>query len=158
MLKPSVYIETTVISYVTARPSRDLIVAAHQQVTLEWWENVLPCCNPFISPVVVEEVARGNKEAPGLRRRKISGFPVLEITNEVRELAELYFAQTQIPEKARGDAYHLALATYHGMDFLVSWNFTHILAAPVRVMIQDINTSRGIRTPIICTPEELMEV
>jgi hypothetical protein len=158
MLKPSVYIETTVISYVTARPSRDLIVAAHQQVTLEWWENVLPCCNPFISPVVVEEVARGNKEAAGLRRRKISGFPVLEITNEVRELAELYFAQTQIPEKARGDAFHLALATYHGMDFLVSWNFTHILAAPVRVMIQDINTSRGIRTPIICTPEELMEV
>ncbi len=83
---------------------------------------------------------------------------MLEVTNEVRELAELYFAQTQIPDKARGDAYHLALATCHGMDYLVSWNFVHILAVLVRVMIQDINASRGTRTPIICTPEELMEV
>lgn len=158
MLKPSVYIETTVVSYVTARPSRDLVVAAHQQVTVEWWESTLPRCEPFISPVVVEEAARGDEEAAKLRLEKISGFPVLEVTNEVRELADLYFARTQIPEKARADAYHLALATFHGMDFLVSWNFTHILAAPVRAMIRDINTSRGIRTPIMCTPEELMEV
>ena len=158
MPNPSVYIETTVVSYVTARPSRDLIVAAHQQVTMEWWENTLPHCQPFVSPVVIEEAARGDREAAKLRLEKIAGFPVLEVTNEVRELADLYFAHTQIPEKARGDAYHLALATYHGIDFLVSWNFTHILAAPIRVMIQDINASRGIRTPIICTPEELMEV
>ena len=158
MPKPSVYIETTVISYVTARLSRDLIVAAHQQITLEWWENTLPCCEPFISPVVVEEVTRGDKEAANLRLKKISGFPVLKVTNEVRELADLYFTQTQIPEKARSDTYHLALATYHGMDFLVSWNFAHILAAPVKAMIQNINTSRSIRTPIICSPEELMEV
>ncbi|MDI6794324.1 MAG: type II toxin-antitoxin system VapC family toxin [bacterium] len=158
MPKPSVYIETTVISYVTARLSRDLIVAAHQQVTVEWWENTLPCCDPFISPLVVEEVAKGDKEAAKLRLEKISNFPVLKITNEVRELADMYFVQTQIPEKARGDTYHLALATYHGMDFLVSWNFTHILAVSVETMIQNINTSRGIRTPIICSPEELMEV
>lgn len=158
MSKPSVYIETTVISYVTARLSRDLIVVAHQQTTMEWWESTLPRCDPFISPMVIEEVSRGDKEAANLRLKKISGFPVLKITNEVRELADLYFRQTQIPEKARGDTYHLALATYHGMDFLVSWNFTHILAAPVKAMIQNINTSRGIRTPIICSPEELMEV
>ncbi|MBI4707689.1 MAG: type II toxin-antitoxin system VapC family toxin [Candidatus Omnitrophica bacterium] len=158
MSKPSVYIETTVISYMTARPSRDLITAAHQQITMEWWENTLPYCDPFISPMVIEEVARGDKEAANLRLKKISGFPVLKITNEVRELADLYFTQTQIPEKARGDTYHLALATYHGMDFLVSWNFTHILAAPVKAMIQKINTYQGIQTPIICSPEELMEV
>ncbi|PIU56496.1 MAG: hypothetical protein COS88_02780 [Chloroflexi bacterium CG07_land_8_20_14_0_80_51_10] len=115
MAKPSVYIETTVVSYLTAKPSRDLIVAAHQQVTVEWWEKTLLRCEPFVSPVVTEEIARG-------------------------------------------DAYHLALATYHGMDFLVSWNFTHILAALIRATIQDINTSQGIRTPIVCTPEELMEV
>jgi len=158
MLKPSVYIETTVISYVAARPSRDLIVAAHQQVTIEWWENTLPRCDSFISPLVIEEVARGDKEAAKLRLKKISNFPVLKITTEVRELADMYFAQTQIPEKARGDTYHLALATYHGMDFLVSWNFTHILAASVKIIIQTIYTDRGIQTPIICSPEELMEV
>jgi len=158
MPKQSVYIETTVISYLIARPSRDLIVAAHQQVTEEWWENTLPLLDPFVSPIVIEEVSRGDESAAKLRLEKIVRFPVLEITNEVRDLAELYFKRIPIPDKARGDAFHLAVATYHGMDFLVSWNFTHILNARVRAVIQDINTIRGISTPIICTLEELMEV
>jgi predicted nucleic acid-binding protein len=156
--KPSVYIETTVVSYLTARPSRDLVIAAHQQVTLEWWESALPFLEPFVSVIVVEEASRGEPEAASLRLERISSFPVLEVTREVRELADLYFTQTQIPGKARADAYHLALATFHGMDFLVSWNFSHILSATIRTIIQDINTSRGIHTPFICTPEELMEV
>ena len=158
MSKQSVYIETTVVSYLTARPSRDLIVAAHQQVTEEWWENTLPLLDPFVSPIVIEEASMGDEAAAKLRLEKIGGFPVLEITDEVRELAELYFERIPTPDKARGDAYHLAVATYHGMDFLVSWNFAHILSARVRAVIQDINTIRGISTPIICTPEELMEV
>ena len=158
MSKQSVYIETTVVSYLTARPSRDLIVAAHQQVTEEWWENTLPLLDPFVSPIVIEEASMGDEAAAKLRLEKIGGFPVLEITDEVRELAELYFERIPIPDKARGDAYHLAMATYHGMDFLVSWNFAHILSARVRAVIQDINTIREISTPIICTPEELMEV
>lgn len=158
MPRPSVYIETTVVSYLTARRSRDLVVAAHQQVTLEWWESALPLLDPFVSVTVIEEASRGEPEAARLRLEKISNFPVLEVTREVRDLADLYFAQTHIPEKARADAYHLALATFHGMDFLVSWNFTHILGAMVRTVIQDVNESHGIHTPFICTPEELMEV
>ena len=158
MLKPSVYIETTVVSYLTARPSRDLVIAAHQQVTLEWWDNALPRLDPFVSAVVIEEGSRGEPEAAKLRMEKISNFPLLEVTREVQELADCYFNQTQIPEKARADAYHLALAASHGMDFLVSWNFTHILSAMIRTVIQDINESHGIYTPFICTPEELMEV
>ena len=158
MPKPSVYIETTVVSYLTARPSRDLIIAAHQQITLEWWENALPFLDPFVSIIVIEEVSRGEPEAARARLEKVSTFPVLGVTEEVRELAELYFAQTQIPGKARADAYHLALASFHGMDFLVSWNFTHIVGATVRTVIQEINASRDIHTPFICTPEELMEV
>jgi predicted nucleic acid-binding protein len=132
MEKQSVYIETTVISYLTARPSRDLVVAAHQQVTAEWWGNSLPLLDPFVSPLVIEEVSKGDETAAKLRLEKIAEFPILEITDEVRELAELYFERIPIPGKARGDAYHLAVATYHGMDFLVSWNFTHILSARVR--------------------------
>ena len=158
MLKPSVYIETTVVSYLVARPSRDLVIAAHQQVTLEWWDNALPRLDPFVSAVVIEEGSRGEPEAAKLRMEKISNFPLLEVTREVQELADCYFNQTQIPEKARADAYHLALAASHGMDFLVSWNFTHILSAMIRTVIQDINESHGIYTPFICTPEELMEV
>jgi hypothetical protein len=107
---------------------------------------------------VIEEASRGDKRAARLRRDNISSFPVLEITTEVRDLAELYFKKTPLPDKARGDAYHLAVATCQGVDFLVSWNFTHILNARVRAIIQNFNTIRGIETPIICTPEELMEV
>jgi len=158
MPKQSVYIETTVVSYLAARPSRDLIVAAHQQVTVEWWENELPKLEPFISPLVIEEASRGDEAASKLRLEKISEFSVLEITSDVRDLAELYFEKILIPDKARGDAFHLAVATYHGMDFLVSWNFSHILNARVRAVIQEVNAFRGISTPIICTPEELMEV
>lgn len=158
MPKQSVYIETTVVSYLLARPSRDLIVAAHQQVTIEWWENSLPLLDPFVSAVVIEEASRRDEAAAKLRLQKIAVFPVLEITSEVRQLADLYFQKIPIPEKARGDAYHLAMATCHGMDFLVSWNFTHILSGLVRAVVQEINTVKGISTPIICTPEELMEV
>ena len=158
MERQTVYIETTVLSYLTSKPSRDLLVAAHQQVTVEWWENGLPLFEPFISPLVIEEVSRGDETAARLRLEKIAGFPVLEITEEVRRLADLYFDRIEIPEKARGDAYHLALASFHGMDFLVSWNFGHILNPRVRTIVQTINTVQGISTPIICTPEELMEV
>jgi len=158
MPKQTVYIETTVLSYLTSRPSRDLLVAAHQQVTVDWWENWLPSFEPFISPLVIDEVSRGDEAAARLRLEKIARFAVLEITDGVRRLADLYFESIQIPEKARGDAYHLALAAFHGMDFLVTWNFGHIPNPRVRTIVQAINTVQGISTPIICTPEELMEV
>ncbi len=158
MSKQSVYIETTVVSYYTSKLSRDLIVAAHQQVTIEWWEKSLPLLDPFVSPMVIEEASKGDETAADLRIQKIADFSVLEITEEVHQLAELYFNKLPIPDKARGDAYHLAAATYHGMDFLVSWNFAHILNARVRSAIYEMNTIREINTPIICTPEELMEV
>ena len=111
MPKQSVYIETTVVSYLTARPGRDLIVAAHRQITIEWWDNMLSQLEPFISPIVIEEVSRGDEDAAKLRLEKISGFPVLKITDNVRDLAELYYKKIPIPDKARGDAFHLATAT-----------------------------------------------
>lgn len=158
MEKQTVYIETTVVSYLTARPSRDIVVAAHQQLTIEWWEQSLPFLEPFISIIVVEETSRGDEDASKLRLERIKNFPVLEITDEVRDLANLYFDGIPIPEKARADTYHLALATFHGMDFLVSWNLSHILNVRVRMVIQNINLQHGVNTPMICTPEELMEV
>jgi hypothetical protein len=107
---------------------------------------------------MIEEVSRGDEMAAKLRLEKIAGFPILEITDGVRRLADIYFETIQIPQKARGDAYHLALAAFHGMDFLVTWNFGHILNPRVRTIVQITNTAQGISTPIICTPEELMEV
>ncbi|MFH1146299.1 MAG: hypothetical protein V1736_01160 [Pseudomonadota bacterium] len=88
---------------------------------------------------------------------KISSFAVLEVSSEVRNLADVYFLEVEIPEKARADSYHLALAAWHGIDFLVSWNCAPIVNGRVRKMLEEINHRHGIRTPIICTPEELME-
>jgi predicted nucleic acid-binding protein len=157
-MKPTVYIETTVISYLTAKPSRDLLIAAHQQVTHEWWEKALSHLEVFVSPIVLEEILKGDEQAAKLRFERVSSFPLLEVLPEVRDLAESYFSAIEIPEKARGDSYHLALATWHGMDFMVSWNCTHIVRGRVKRIVEEINATYGIRTPIVCTPEELMEV
>ncbi len=149
--------ETSVISYLTAKPSRDLIVAAHQQITSDWWENALPHYEAFISPIVLDEISRGNADAIQSRLEKIASFPVLEVLSEVRNLADAYFSTLDIPEKARADTYHLAIASWHGMDFLVSWNCSDIVNGRIKMLIEEINARQGIRTPIICTPEELME-
>jgi predicted nucleic acid-binding protein len=157
-MKPTVYIETSVISYLTAQVSRDLIVAAHQQVTAEWWEQALPKFEPFISPVVLEEIGRGDPDAAKRRRKAVAAFKVLEVAPQVRDLAEYYFAVIDLPEKARADAYHLALAVWHGVDYLVTWNCTHIAGGKVKLMVERTNAGSGVRSPIICTPEELMEI
>ncbi len=156
-MKPKVYIETSVISYYTARPSRDLIVAGHQQITQDWWIHRLPLLDPHVSAIVLEEIAQGDPEAARMRGGVVDGFPLLAVTPDVVKLARVYFDALSLPGKARLDAVHLALAVQHGMDYLVSWNFTHIAGARPRAIIQTLNYQQGIDTPVICTPEELLE-
>jgi predicted nucleic acid-binding protein len=156
-MKPNVYIETSVISYYTARPSRDLIVAGHQQITQEWWNRQLPRVHPHISAVVLEEISQRDEEAAQSRLKVVEGFPSLAITPDVVELAEVYFDALSLPDKARLDALHLALGVHHGMEYLLSWNFTHIAGARPRAVIETVNYRMGIVTPVICTPEELLE-
>lgn len=153
----TVYIETTVISYYAARRTRDLVTAAHQEITLEWWEKALPLFEPYVSQIVFDEITRGDKEAVRSRLAAVRGFGVLEMIPEVAALADTYFAALEIPDKAKNDSYHLALAVYHGMDYLVSWNCAHITAGRVRAVVEAVNNKKGYHTPIICTPEELME-
>jgi predicted nucleic acid-binding protein len=157
MTMRSVYIESTVISYYVARRTRDLIAAAHQEITSEWWDKALPSFDPYVSQIVFDEISRGDAEAAQRRRAAIQGFQVLEMAPEVATLADVYFNALDIPEKARNDSFHLALATYHGIDYLVSWNCTHITAGRVRAIVESVNDEKGYQTPIICTPEELME-
>lgn len=157
-MKATVYIESSVVSYLTARPSRDLIVAAHQQVTLEWWENVLQEVQPFVSELVLAEIGRGDPEASAQRLASVESFPLLDVVQEVDDLANRYFETLQLPDKALADAYHMALATWHGMDYLISWNCAHIASGRVQRALAEMNGQLDIRTPILCTPEELMEV
>lgn len=135
-MRPKVYIETSIISYYTARPSRDLIVAGHQQITQEWWTRQMPLLDPHVSAIVLEEVAQGDSEAAQMRLKAVDGFPSLAITPDVIELARAYFKALSLPGKARLDAVHLALGVQHGMDYLLSWNFTHIVGARPRALIQ----------------------
>jgi hypothetical protein len=157
-MKPTVYIETSVISYFTAKLSRDLIVAAHQQITHEWWEYCLPKFEAYISSFVIDEISKGDRDAVKKRLRAISQFLILQVSEDIAVLADRYGQAIDIPEKAKIDSFHLAIATWHGLDYLVSWNCKHIVSGKVRKIVEQINDSFGIRTPIICTPEELTEV
>ncbi len=154
---PVLYVETTVISYYTSRPSRDIIIAGHQAVTVQWWESDLPKFAAVISQVVLDEIATGDPEAAAKRLAAVATMDILEMTEEVESLAVDYFNGIALPETARADAFHLALATCHGVDYLTSWNCRHIASARVRQSVQQINDRRGLATPVICTPEELLE-
>lgn len=88
----------------------------------------------------------------------LAGFAILEVNEDVQRLAERYFSAIDLPDRARIDAFHLAMAVWHGTDYLLSWNCKHIASARVRKTLAEINETLGIQTPVICTPEELMEV
>ncbi|MFQ6120536.1 MAG: type II toxin-antitoxin system VapC family toxin [Methanosarcinales archaeon] len=150
-MKESIYIETTVVSYYTSKPSRDIIVLAHQEITRQWWPMAIRRYNVFISEVVIEEASFGDPEAAKRRLKELKDFPHLELNDKVEEMAQVYMERLYIPEKSFRDAAHLAVASVHNIDYLVTWNCTHIAK-------MKINESFGIPTPIICTPEELMEV
>ncbi len=155
-MKPEIYIETTVISYYTSRRSRDLIIAGHQQITFDWWDNQLDKYKPYISEIVYDEISRGDPVAIKRRMEVIEEFDYLEINSEVLKLAKVYYDALDLPNKARMDAIHIALAVQHGMKYLVSWNFAHLVGARPREIIEEINYKKGIRSPILCTPEELI--
>jgi hypothetical protein len=155
-LKRRVYIETTVASYLTARPSRDLVVAAHQELTIEWWTKHRQRFDLYISDIVLRESARGDELAAAKRLGELGGIDVLVLNDVTRELARLFLERRLIPEKAVEDALHVAVATAQGMDFLLTWNCRHIANAEVMERLEAVCLELGYRLPILCTPEQLM--
>ena len=157
-MKPKVYIETTVISYLTARPSRDLVTAAYQQVTQDWWLDSRPHFDLFISQLVKDEAGGGDKSAAQKRLQALNGLPLLPTKQDALELAKAIMSQALIPQKASEDALHIALATTNGIDYLMTWNLKHIANATTRAKIEALCRAEGYEPPVICTPEELKEV
>jgi len=157
LLLESKYIETSVVSYLTARFSRDIIVAANQQATQEWWQTRKPDFDIYISQLVIQEASLGDAEAVAKRREVLENIALLDISNEAIELAEKLVAQKAIPEQAAEDALHIALAAVNGMDYLITWNFKHIANATMRANVELVCRLAGYEPPIICTPLELME-
>ena len=156
-MKPKIYVETTIISYLAARPSRDLVVAAHQQITQEWWQTRRAEFDLFVSQIVVQESSAGDKDAAERRLAILEGIPVLEQSEEATALAQELVNQMALPEKAVVDALQIAIAGVSGMDYLLTWNCTHIANATLRNRIESVCRSNGYEPPVICTPEELEE-
>jgi len=153
----SVYIETTVISYLAAQPSRDLLVAAHQQTTHDWWRDRRQGFECFVSQVVIDEVGAGDADAAAARTALlIEQLPVLEATEEAEQLTEAIVAQGAMPLRAVRDAVHVAVAAVNSVDYLLTWNCKHLANAQIMRKVALVCNSHGWSMPLICTPEELM--
>src|ERR1700722_7902147 len=155
-MKSRVYVETTIPSYLTAWPSRDLVRAAHQQITREWWDQRRSEFELFISQFVLRECQAGDPTAAAERLEVLQELPLLEQTDEATKLAQALLEQVPLPERAAVDALHIAVATVHGMDYLLTWNCTHIANAALRDPIESVCRASGYEPPVICTPEELL--
>ncbi len=157
-MKSKVYIETSVISYFAARPSRDIIIAANQQATQEWWASRKNDFDIYIYQLVIQEAGSGDEEAAASRLEALDDFPLPDILGEAIQLAEKPIEEKAIPEKASEDALHIAIAAVHGMEYLLTWNFKHIANAAMRANVELVCRLNGYEPPVICTPLELMEV
>ncbi|MBA4416885.1 MAG: hypothetical protein C0392_03085 [Syntrophus sp. (in: bacteria)] len=157
-MEKRIYVETTVVSYLIAKPNRDIMIAGHQEATRELWPELLTKYDTYISALVYEEAKRGDPDQAKMRLAAIEPFPLLDIDDEARSLAEKLIAQKAIPAKYPEDALHIALAAANGIDVVITWNFAHMNNPFTRKMIRQIIEGEGLVCPEICSPEELMEV
>lgn len=155
-MKPRLYLETTIPSYLVARPSRDARIAADQATTRQWWDLHRNDFEIFVSAVVVREVSRGDVEIAALRIEKINSLPVLAPTPASEAITERLLLDQIVPTVAADDAAHIALAAAHHMDFLLTWNCKHINNRFAVRRIERVCATAGFACPVIATPEELM--
>ena len=156
MAKPSVYIETSVIGYLTSRPSQDLIVKAHQESTRDWWSSASERHDLFASQVVIDECSAGDPEAAANRLANLAGITFLPTKPEAEALAAALLRAGAIPFNQPRDALHIAITATNGIEFLVTWNFRHIANPSQLRAIERICREAGFEPPVICSPEQLL--
>lgn len=156
-MKPRVYIETTVVSYVAARPSRDVAKAARQEVSRVWWREAANRFDLVVSDLVREEAAAGDPAAARTRLELLAPLPVLEPSTDAQVLAQDFLTARALPTQAAQDAAHIAIAVCNSSDFLVTWNIRHIANAETRSQVERVCRDSGYEPTLICTPEELLE-
>ena len=156
-MKSKVYLETSVLSYYTARSSRDLIIAARQETTREIWPKLEEEFDRYISALVIQEVSQGDRKAAEERLAAVRGMPILQIESSAEELAEVLVSRGPIPARRAEDALHIALCATNGIDFLLTWNFAHINNARLKTQVARMVEAEGYECPVLCSPDELME-
>ena len=156
-MKETVYLETSVVSYLTARPSRDMVVAAHQELSRQWWETRASRFEIVVSELVREESSGGDTDASRRRLAVIDSLSVLKANDVALDLAERLVSQSLVPKEFAADALHISIAAVNGIDYLMTWNCKHLANAARRQKIEALVNHAGYACPVICTPEELME-
>ncbi len=158
MEKKTVYVETSIVSYLTARPSSNLIAAAWQKATVDWWDTRRGQFSLYVSDIVLMEAGRGDSTAAARRLAALANIPVLEINDAAVALSKALMAQGAVPENALDDSLHIAVSAVHGVDYLLTWNCRHIDNAETKPIIRSVCAAKEHRCPEICTPQELMGV
>jgi hypothetical protein len=155
-MKPKLYLETTIVSYLVAKPSRDTVTAGFQAATREWWHRRLKDFEVFVSDVVLVEAAAGDTGYARKRLGALAAFPVLRPTARSQALAQALVDSSVLPVKASGDAAHIALAAAHRIHFLLTWNCRHIANAEILRHVERVCRAHHLECPVVCTPHELM--
>nr|VFJ66510.1 MAG: hypothetical protein BECKFM1743C_GA0114222_104276 [Candidatus Kentron sp. FM]VFJ68369.1 MAG: hypothetical protein BECKFM1743A_GA0114220_104717 [Candidatus Kentron sp. FM]VFK17222.1 MAG: hypothetical protein BECKFM1743B_GA0114221_104676 [Candidatus Kentron sp. FM] len=157
-MKPKVYMESSVISYLTARPTNDLVSAARQTITEAWWTENLQHFAVFVSELVEQEIAQGHPDAAARRLAITAQIKNLSISEEAQEIAQQLLSARAVPENSEEDALHIGIAAANGIDFLLTWNFRHINNASTKAAIRQVIEGLGYRCPELCSPEELRKM
>ncbi|MBD2595105.1 type II toxin-antitoxin system VapC family toxin [Nostoc spongiaeforme FACHB-130] len=155
-MSETVYIETSILGYLTARSTDNLILAANMKITQDWWTIRRSSFVLYASEIVEDEAARGDAAIAAQRLNLLQSLPFLDLIEETRELAQEFLQQSNLPPKASNDALHIALATVYGLDYLLTWNCKHMANAQIQKKLSQISSDLGYELPIICTPYELM--
>lgn len=156
-MKPGVYLETSVISYLVGRLSRDVVVLGNQQLTREWWAHRRVDYELFGSEIVIGEAGLGDPDLARQRVEICDGLQLLAVSDAAERLGPQLMKAAGMAPNAATDALHVAVAAVHGMDYLLSWNCTHIANATIRRAIDKQCRASGYEPPVICTPQELIE-
>lgn len=157
-MRQKIYVETSVVSYLTARPSRDLVTAARQTLTRDWWERAAERWDLVISALVIEEAAKGDPTAASYRLQALLNLPSLPISINARDLAKSLVQSGIVPATEPEDALHVAIATVSKTRYLVTWNFAHLVGPDAKQRLLDGLWTLGHNPPLLTTPEELLEI
>ena len=155
-MKPKIFLESTIPSLLVARTSRDVAIAGQQQTTRDWWENRRRHYKLHVSELVLDEISQGEPAMAAARQTVLKECAILPALDEARELGEAIVKAGLIPAKAAADAFHIATAAVHHMDFLLTWNCRHIANAAISNRLRSLCEKAGYEVPVLCTPYELM--
>jgi hypothetical protein len=153
---PQVYIETSIVSYLRQRPSGQVIAAARQLLTQRWWDHGRMNYQLVTSQYVLDEAALGDPSLAADRLRALANIPLLDLPADVPQLASEILGRAILPSHALVDALHIAVTSFHEVEYLLTWNCKHIANAQMLPKIRDLLQELGYPVPIICTPEEMI--